>query len=100
MAKKQTKSEDDILLEKFMKEFFDFNSLLKAGFFTKEMRRDYKAQAERVCHLFGYKTVYEYGSQEIRAHLSYAPGERPLHVNPQGELKEEPFVTVIPNIYD
>lgn len=56
-----TDKEKDEVLEKFMKEFFDFNALCKAGFFKKEMRKDYKAQAERVCKFFGFKTVYEYG---------------------------------------
>lgn len=27
----------------------------------KEMKNDYKAQAERVCERFGFKTVFEYG---------------------------------------
>lgn len=82
---------DDGTLERFMKEFFPFSELRKVGFFTKEMKGDYKAQAERVCKRFGYKTVYEYGAKEIRAHLSYADGKRPA---------DEPFVTVIPSIYD
>lgn len=79
------------VLERFMKEFFPFREFLKIGFFTKEMKGDYKAQAKRVCDFFGYKTVYEYGSQEMRAHISYADGKRP---------KGEPFVTVVPSIYD
>lgn len=74
-----------------MQEFFPFGPLRKAGFFTKEMRYDYPAQAKRVCEFFGYKTVYEYGAREIRVHLTYANGKRP---------KDEPFVTVIPSIYD
>lgn len=56
-----TEEEKDEVLERFMKEFFDFNGLCKAGFFTKEMKGDYNAQAERVCKFFGFKTVYEYG---------------------------------------
>ena len=83
--------EKDKVLERFMKEFFHYPTLKKAGFFTKEMRGDYKAQAERVCQYFGYKTVYEHGAKEIRCHLTYADGERP---------EGEGFVTVIPNIYD
>jgi hypothetical protein len=75
----------DKLLKSFMKEHFDFNGLLKAGFFTKEMRGDYKAQAERVCHRFGFKTVYEYGSIEISCHLT--------------EDNATKFITVLPNIY-
>jgi hypothetical protein len=75
----------DKLLKSFMKEQFDFNALLKAGFFTKEMRGDYKAQAERVCRWFGFKTVYEYGSREISCHLT--------------EDGSSNFITTVPNIY-
>jgi len=78
------------LLTKFMQEFFPFAELKKVGFFTKEMKNDYQAQADRVCEFFGYKTVYEYGADEVRCHLSYV-GERP---------EDEPFVTVIPSIYE
>jgi hypothetical protein len=56
-----SEKEKDEVLKRFMKEFFHFPSLCKAGFFTKEMKGDYKAQAERVCKRFGFKTVYEYG---------------------------------------
>ena len=56
-----TDQEKDKVLERFMKEFFHFPSLCKAGFFKPEMKKDYKAQAERVCRFFGFKTVYEYG---------------------------------------
>lgn len=56
-----TEKEKDEVLKRFMKEFFHFPTLCKAGFFTKEMKGDYKAQAERVCKFFGYETVYEYG---------------------------------------
>lgn len=80
---------DKELLKKFMNEFFHFPSLLKAGFFTKEMKNDYDAQAQRVCEHFGFETVYEYRKDEIRAHLSIA-----------GDRKGEPFVTVLPSIYE
>ena len=50
--------------------------------------------------MFGYKTIYEYGAEKIRAHLSYSPGHRPLHVDEEGKLKEEPFVTEIGGIYE
>lgn len=56
-----TDKEKDEVLKNFMKEFFHFPSLCKVGFFTPDMRNDYKAQAERVCQRFGFKTVYEYG---------------------------------------
>jgi hypothetical protein len=82
---------DDGVLKRFMQEFFPFGPLRKAGFFTKEMRGDYKAQAEHVCRYFGYKTVYEYGATEISCHISYAEGHRP---------EGEGFVTVFPSIYE
>lgn len=81
---------EDEVLKNFMTEFFPFDSFLKIGFFKKEMRDNYQAQADKVCHFFGYKTVYEYGAEEIRCHISYGE-DRP---------KNEPFVTVIPSIYD
>ena len=62
----------------------------KDGSFKKEIRNDYKAQSERICHFLGLKTIYEYGAEEISAHLSYVRGKRP---------KDEPFVTVISSIY-
>lgn len=89
----------DETLQNFLDEFFPFDDFLEIGFFTKEMRNDYNAQAERICKFFGYKTVYEYGATEIRCHISYA-GDRPLHVDENGELKEEPLITVIPGIYE
>lgn len=81
----------DPVLKSFMQEFFPFSEFRKVGFFTKEMRGDYQAQADRVCQFFGYKTVYEYGATEVQAHLSF---DTP-------EVREgEPFVTVLPDIYD
>jgi hypothetical protein len=80
----------DKLLKSFMREFFPFTEFKQTGFFTKEMKGDYKAQAQRVCTFFGYKTVYEYGAKEIRCHLT------------EGEdaPKGKSFVTVIENIYE
>lgn len=100
--------EKDNLLKNFMEEQFCFDGLVEIGFFKEEMRGDYKAQAERVCKFFGYKTVYEYGAKEFRAHVTYGDPEdisgigtsRPLHVNHEGKLKEEPFITVISSIYE
>lgn len=83
--------EKDKVLKRFMKEFFPFGQFKKIGLFTDEMKGDYKAQASRVCEFFGYKTVFEYGAKEVRAHISYADGHRPAG---------EGFVTVIPSIYD
>lgn len=82
---------DPELLKRFIKEFFDFTSLRKAGFFTKEMRNDYYAQAERICIFFGFDNVFEYGKDETRCHISYVEGKRP---------KDESFITTIPSIYD
>lgn len=82
---------DPQLLRRFMKEFFPYGLLRKAGFFTKEMRGDYYAQAERACKWMGLKSIYEYGSKEIRCHLTYVDGKRP---------EGEPFVTIIPSIYE
>ncbi len=82
---------DAELLESFLLEFFDFNSLCKAGFFTKEMRKDYSTQAAKLCHFFGYKTIYEYGATEFRCHISYADGHRPPNT---------PFVEVTKSIYE
>lgn len=79
------------VLKRFMIDFFPFTELCEAVFFTKEMKGDYYAQAKRVCDFFGYKSVFEYGAEEIRCHLSYV-GERP------GNDKE--FISVIPSIYD
>lgn len=92
-----TDKEKDEVLKRFMKEHFPFTELRKAGFFTKEMRGDYKAQAARVCQWFGYKTVYEYGATEIRCHITEA-GKNPFKLEPD-EIKQ-PFVTVIKSIYD
>jgi len=79
------------VLERFIKEFFDFNELVKIGFFTKEMRGKYEAQAQKICHFFGMETVYEWRSEASQVHFSYAEGKRP---------EDEPFVTVIPSIYE
>jgi len=95
--KKETDKER--ILREFMQEHFPYAEFKKAGVFTKEMRNDYAAQAEVICHQLGYKTVFEYGSVELRCHVSYV-GERPLHIDENGQLKPEPFITVIPSIYD
>lgn len=97
---KKINSDMEKVLERFMKEFFPYGQFKKIGFFTKEMKGDYKAQAKRVCDFLGYETVYEYRAEEMRGHISYADGKRPLVINSDGELEEEPFVTVIPSIYE
>lgn len=102
-----TEKQKQETLKNFMLEHFDFDGLKKVGFYGKEIKRkDYKAQAERVCTFFGYKTVYEYGTEEIRCHISYGSGpaglgsERPLNVSETGELQPEPFVTVLKSWLD
>jgi hypothetical protein len=82
---------DPELLKRFMKEFFPFGHFRKIGIFTKEMRGNYYAQSVRICKLCGLSTIYEYGSKEFRGHLTYVDGKRP---------EGEPFVTVIPSIYE
>lgn len=89
LIKKYISTDEDVL-KRFMKEFFPFTEFRKAGIFTKEMKGDYKAQAEKICYLFGYKTVYEYRAEETRCHISYNKGARP---------ENEGFITVIPSIY-
>lgn len=81
---------DAMVLKRFMIEFFPFTELVETGFFTKEIKDHYYAQAKRVCDFFGYKSVFEYGAKEIRCHLSYA--ERPEN--------DKEFITVISSIYD
>jgi hypothetical protein len=83
-------SEKDGVLKRFMQEFFPYKEMKRNGIWGKEMRNDYKAQAKWVCDHFGYETVYQYGAEETRCHISYS-GERP---------PDEPFVTVIPSIYE
>lgn len=76
------------LLKSFLEEFFDFDSLCKAGLFSKEIKNDYQKQAEILCNFLGLKTIYEYGAKEIRCHIS--------EVYPSNKL----FITVIPSIYE
>lgn len=78
-------------LKEFMQDNFDFSTLKKVGFYSQEIKRtDYKAQAERVCHYFGYESVYEYGKFDpIRCHISYAdPAPKPLTIPPHREFVE------------
>jgi len=91
-------TDKETLLKDFMEEHFDIEEMIKIGFFKKN--EDYETHAKRVCTFFGFNSVYEYGALEFRGHVSFAPGERPKHVNEDGELKEEPFVTEIKSIYE
>lgn len=93
-------NDKDKLLKNFLNEFFDFYGLRKAGLFHKEMRKsDIHGQAKRICEFFGYETVYEYGAEKFRCHISYADG-RPQHIDEKAELKGEPFMIEIGGIYD
>ena len=80
---------DHDILKKFMQEFFPFSEFKKIGFFAKEMKGNYVAQANRVCEWFGYASVFEYGAIEIKCHLS--------EVNPKPGSE---FITTIGGIYD
>ena len=88
------------VLKNFIEENFCFDSLLKVGLFSEEMRNDYKSQSDKICNYFGYKTIYEYGSKEIRCHISYTEDKPLMFVNEVGALKEEPFITVIKSVYE
>lgn len=88
---KKIDDSDEGVLKRFMQEFFPFNEFKKAGIFTKEMKGDYKAQSEKIRIFFGYKTIFEYGAMEFRAHISMCDGTK---------QKGEPFVTTIKSIYE
>ena len=83
------KMREKSLLEKFIVEFFPINDLHKVGFFTPEMKGDFKAYEKRICEYFGLKTIYEYGAREIRCHIS--------ETEPNENTE---FITTIPNIYE
>lgn len=94
-------NEDDRILKEFLDNNFDFYTLRKVGFFPKEMKKtDVHGQAERICKLFGYESVFEYGEKVIHAHISYADGHRPSWVNEQGEYEQTPFVEKFGGIYE
>lgn len=82
-----------------MDELIPIEDLTKAGFFTKEMKGDYEAMADRICQFFGYKTVYEYGSEEFSYHATYVDGHRPSWINEKGEYESEPFLVHKKSIY-
>lgn len=101
--------EDKGVLERFMKEFFPYAEFKNAKIFTKEMRKDYVAQANKICYLLGLKTIYEYRKEEIRCHITYANPDcktgldtngRPMNIDENGNITVEPFVTVIKSIWD
>lgn len=70
-----------------MKEFFPYGKFKKIGFFTKEMKGDYEAQAKRMCEFFGFESIYEYGAIEFRAHISFDPKHTPEDYNGIIEIK-------------
>lgn len=90
---------DPKLLRRFLKEFFDYPTLRKAGFFTKEMRHDYYAQAERLCVFFGFESVFEYASKEIRCHITFGDPSNPLGIGTY-RPNNEPFISVMKSIYE
>ena len=59
------------LLKAFIDEFFDLETLIEIGFLKKEMASDYPAIAEKICTFFGFESIYEYGKDFSRAHLSF-----------------------------
>ncbi|MCC3159659.1 hypothetical protein LJ737_20630 [Hymenobacter sp. 15J16-1T3B] len=79
-------------LKAFILDHFPFDELKEMGFWQKGTRRnDYEAQAARVCHYFGYKSVYEYGRELPEVHQvteSVAVGKFPDTVSESGELKQ------------
>lgn len=88
---KNIDTSDSGVLKRFMKEFFPYTQLKQAGFFTKEMKGNYELQAKRVCEIFGYKTVYEYGAITTQCHISYGDKK---------QIQDEPFITVFKSIYE
>lgn len=104
MAKRKA----DAVLINWMKEFFPYAEFKKAGIFTKEMRGDYEAQARYICRILGLNSIFEYGKEEIRCHITYADPDcplgmgtcRPMTIENDGKLKAEPFITVIASIWD
>lgn len=88
---KQLNGEEVELLKTFIEEFFDYDELQKAGFWKGIKKNECELQAERIRTFFGLKTIYEYRVEPMAAHISYVDGYR---------LKDEPFVTVLPSIYE
>ena len=54
-------SEKSELLKNFLLEHFDFKELKKVGFYNNDIKKtDYQKQADRLCHFFGYETIFQY----------------------------------------
>lgn len=92
-------TEKKALLQKFMKEHFPFTLCKQLGIFTQEMKGNYQVQAARICEFFGLQSIYEWGAESVSCHLSYAE-DRPLSINTNGRIEEEPFITTIKSIYE
>lgn len=89
------------ILKSFMDEHFDLKTLKKAGLIPKEVKlNDYEKIAEIICRRFGYKTIYAYGTEEIRCHITYEQDCRPSFVNEKGEYKQTPFVETLKPWFD
>jgi hypothetical protein len=80
---------DPELLKRFLEEFFDFDGLCVSGFWGEELRDNHYGQAKRICTFFGLTSIYEYGSSEVRCHITEDEPTR-----------EKEFVTVFKNIYE
>jgi len=102
-------SKKNSVLANWMKEFFPYAEFKRAGIFTKEMRGNYEMQANHVCLLLGLNSIYEYRKEEIRCHITYVNPDcpfgidtdgRPLKIDHTGKLRSEPFISVIPSIWD
>lgn len=78
--------EEEDRLRDFMKDNFPFASFKKMGIFKDLDKNDYKKQAERICDIFGYESVYEYTAPEFYPDSSFVSGKFPDEVNKSGEL--------------
>lgn len=85
-------SEDDKLKD-FMEDHFDFASMKKSGVYPKELKKnDYEGQAAIICRMFSYESIYQYGTEEIVCHISYA---HPVKHAPLTIPEHRTFVEVI-----
>lgn len=69
------KTKEDLALKAFINEHFDFYGLREIGLFGKDIKKsDYQKQADRICQFFGFKSIFEWLTQEpIRAHIDFIP---------------------------
>lgn len=78
-------------LKEYIKLNFDFPALKKAGLFPKTMKHtDYEGIAAIICHVFDFKTIYEYSrlstSDEVD-HGSCITGKFSDSVDASGNVK-------------